>query len=203
MYTHIQICICIYIHIYTNIYIHIYTCIYTYICIYTYVYMYVYIHIYICMYIYIYTGLRRDRNPCVCTHYSISSVCGSTCDPAIYSSAYIFEHFWGQVFVFMNDIVKLVEQGGGLHKYLNSHKIIPQKVPKKQKKKTVPKKQKHKNKPFPWTPGNSLSSICYCSGTVRPYPFCLLPNSWGLLQAVLKVSALHPAERPRRPRDGG
>ena len=33
----------------------------------------------------------------------------------------------------MNDIVKLVEQGGGLHEYLNSHKIVPQtQIPKNQ-----------------------------------------------------------------------
>ena len=77
--------------------------------------------------------------PLLFTHYSISSVCGFTCDPAIYNSVYSCKDFWSQLFVFMNDIVKLVEQGDGLHKYLNSHKIVRQKqIPKK----TIPKKTK-------------------------------------------------------------
>ena len=58
----------------------------------------------------------------------------------------------------MNDIVKLVEQGGGLHKYLNSQKLVPwKKIPKKQYQKTknpIPKKLgKYKKTPKNNFPG--------------------------------------------------
>ena len=50
--------------------------------------------------------------------------------------------------------------GGGLHKYLNSHKIVPQKqIQNHQYQKKHTKKTKtNKKQQFSWTPGKSLSS---------------------------------------------
>ena len=84
--------------------------------------------------------LKAGSQPLRFIHYSISSVCGST------SSAYISEHVWSLVFVFMNDICQACGAGGGLHEYLNSHKIVREKqIPKKQYQNKNKKSKNNKN----------------------------------------------------------
>ena len=91
----------------------------------------------------------------------------STCDPAIYSSAYISEDFWSQVFVFMSDTCQASGAGGGLHKYLNSHKTVPHKqIPIKYKKlqKYQKKQNTHKKKK------NNIWHSCIWGLELRQFP---------------------------------